>query len=72
MSSQQNIWDRIQRDLWIGLAFVVLFLVLPAFDPGKYFLTQITLFFIWAAVVTQWNLVFGVGGIFSLGAMSWQ
>ncbi len=70
MSSQQNIWDRIQRDLWIGLAFVVLFLVLPAFDPGKYFLTQITLFFIWAAVVTQWNLVFGVGGIFSLGHMA--
>ena len=70
MSSQQNIWGRVQRDFWVGLAFVVLFLILPSFEPGKYIVTQITLFFIWAAVVTQWNLVFGVGGIFSLGHMA--
>ena len=36
MSSQQNIWGRVQRDFWVGLAFVVLFLILPAFEPGKY------------------------------------
>ena len=70
MSRQQNIWGHIQRDFWVGLSFVVFFLILPAFEPGKYILTQITLFFIWAAVVTQWNLVFGVGGIFSLGHMA--
>eukprot|EP01036_Dinobryon_divergens_P043453 gene43453-57840_t len=29
-----------------------------------------TLFFIWAIVVTQWNLVLGVGGIFSLAQMA--
>lgn len=70
MSSQQSIWNHIQRDFWVGLGFVLIFLILPAFEPGKYIITQITLFFIWASVVTQWNLVFGVGGIFSLGHMA--
>ena len=36
----------------------------------RYIITQMTLFFIWAIVVTQWNLVLGVGGIFSLAQMA--
>ena len=31
---------------------------------------QMTMFFIWAIVVTQWNLVLGVAGIFSLAQMA--
>jgi len=36
----------------------------------RYLITQTTLFFIWATVVTQWNLVLGVGGAFSLAQMA--
>ena len=36
----------------------------------RYIITQITLFFIWGVVVTQWNLVLGVAGIFSLAQMA--
>ena len=63
---KSNIW----RDFWIGLAFLAVAIIFPAFGAGKYILGQICLFFIWAAVVTQWNLVFGVAGIFTLGHMA--
>ncbi len=58
------------KDIWVGLAFCAVAIVLPAFQPGNYVLSQITLFFIWAAVVTQWNLVFGVAGVYSLAHMA--
>lgn len=58
------------RDTWIGLSLLVTFLVVPFLDPGRYALMQLSLFFIWAMVVTQWNLVFGVAGIFSLAQMA--
>ena len=64
-SKRREIWG----DFWIGLAFCAVAVVLPAFQPGNYVLSQITLFFIWAAVVTQWNLVFGVAGVYSLAHM---
>ncbi|XAT61980.1 branched-chain amino acid ABC transporter permease [Rhodobacteraceae bacterium Araon29] len=65
-SKRRAIW----RDFWIGFVFVVIALLIPAFSPGNYILSQITLFFIWAAVVTQWNLVFGVAGVYSLAQMA--
>jgi branched-chain amino acid transport system permease protein len=65
-SKRRAIW----RDFWIGFVFVVIALLIPAFNPGNYILSQITLFFIWAAVVTQWNLVFGVAGVYSLAQMA--
>ncbi|RUM98156.1 branched-chain amino acid ABC transporter permease [Pseudaminobacter arsenicus] len=49
--------------LLIALALV------PAVDSSRYLLGQLTLFLIWVGVVTQWNLVFGVAGIFSLAQM---
>lgn len=60
----------IRRDLWIGAVFLLVAILIPIAGVSNYTLTQITLFFIWAAVVTQWNLVFGVAGVFSLGHMA--
>ena len=48
------------RDLLIGVAALIVAAIIPFLEPGRYALVQITLFFIWAMVVTQWNLVFGV------------
>jgi branched-chain amino acid transport system permease protein len=62
--------NSVRNDILIGLAVLAVALVLPIFLPGRYFIGQITLFFIWATVVTQWNLVFGVAGIFSLAQMA--
>ncbi|WP_292444704.1 branched-chain amino acid ABC transporter permease [Mesorhizobium sp.] len=54
----------------IGLACLAVAITVPFLLPGRYIVTQSTLFFIWAVVVVQWNLVLGVGGIFSLAQMA--
>lgn len=59
----------LRRHLIVGLALVAIAAVLPFVFPVRYVITQMTVFFIWAVVVTQWNLVFGVAGIFSLAQM---
>jgi len=59
-----------RRDLVTVVILVALAALLPAMIGMRYVLTQATLFFIWAIVVTQWNLVLGVGGIFSLAQMA--
>lgn len=61
---------QLKRDGLIGLGLLILALGVPLLDPGRYVLVQMTLFFTWAMVVTQWNLVFGVAGIFSLAQMA--
>jgi len=38
--------------------------------PERYVSTEVAVFFIWATVVTQWNLVLGIGGIFSPAQMA--
>ena len=58
------------RDLLILLLFVGVLSLLPALGLSRYVLGQITLFILWAAVVSQWNLVFGVAGILSIGHMA--
>ncbi|MFO1060319.1 MAG: branched-chain amino acid ABC transporter permease [Dongiaceae bacterium] len=58
------------RDLAIGLVVLAAFIAIPFAQPSRYAIGQLTLFFIWATVVTQWNLVFGVAGIFSLAQMA--
>jgi branched-chain amino acid transport system permease protein len=60
----------VRRDLTIGLACLGVATAVPFLFPGRYIVTQSTLFFIWAIVVVQWNLVLGVGGIFSLAQMA--
>lgn len=60
----------LRRDLLIGLACVAVAAAMPLVFGGRYLVTQSTVFFIWAIVVIQWNLVLGVGGIFSLAQMA--
>jgi len=60
----------IRRDLIIGVLLLAILIATPFIWPTRYILGQFTLFFIWATVVTQWNLVFGVAGIFSLAQMA--
>jgi branched-chain amino acid transport system permease protein len=59
-----------RRDALIGAAILAIALALPFFLSGRYVIGQLTLFFIWATIVTQWNLVFGVAGIFSLAQLA--
>ena len=59
-----------RRDILIALALAAVLALVPLLTGTRYVLTQMTLFFIWAIVVTQWNLVLGVAGIFSLAQMA--
>lgn len=59
-----------RRDLWLTLALALVMALVPMLVGTRYIITQLTLFFIWSMVVIQWNLVLGVGGIFSLAQMA--
>jgi branched-chain amino acid transport system permease protein len=59
-----------KRDILIAIVLAVLLALVPLLVGTRYIITQMTLFFIWTIVVTQWNLVLGVGGIFSLAQMA--
>lgn len=58
------------RDIFIGLVILAIAIALPFMGESRYFTSQLTIFFIWATVVTQWNLVLGIAGIFSLAQMA--
>ncbi len=60
----------IRRDLIIGVVVLATLIAIPFIWPTRYIIGQLVLFAIWATVVTQWNLVFGVAGIFSLAQMA--
>ena len=60
----------VKRDIAICLLLAAAMAVIPQVVGMRYIVTQTTLFFIWATVVTQWNLVLGVAGIFSLAQMA--
>ncbi len=59
-----------RRDLLVAFLFLVLFLALPFLLDGRYYLGQIVLVFFYAIVASQWNLVFGIAGVFSLAQMA--
>jgi branched-chain amino acid transport system permease protein len=59
-----------RRDILLSLGFAALLALVPLVFGTRYIVSQITLFFIWGIVVTQWNLVLGVAGIFSLAQMA--
>ncbi|MBP9047377.1 MAG: branched-chain amino acid ABC transporter permease [Tabrizicola sp.] len=59
-----------RHDILLALGFAVLLAMVPLVFGTRYIVSQITLFFIWGIVVTQWNLVLGVAGIFSLAQMA--
>ena len=64
---------RYRTDIIIGSVLIVVAIITPFVFPTRYVIGQLTIFFLWATVVSQWNLVFGVAGIFSLAqmAISW-
>ena len=59
-----------KRDSLIGLLLLAIAAAMPFVLRDNYYIGQITLLFIWGTVVTQWNLVYGVAGIFSLAQMA--
>ncbi len=59
-----------RQDWMIGVLLLVAAAAIPFIFPTRYVIGQMTLLFIWATVVTQWNLVFGVAGVFSLAQMA--
>ncbi len=59
-----------RRDILLALGLAALLALVPLVFGIRYVISQITLFFIWGIVVTQWNLVLGVAGIFSLAQMA--
>lgn len=59
-----------RRDILLALGLAALMALVPLVFGTRYIISQITLFFIWGIVVTQWNLVLGVAGIFSLAQMA--
>lgn len=59
-----------KRDILVCAGVSFLLALVPLVIGTRYVITQMTLFFIWGIVVTQWNLVLGVGGIFSLAQMA--
>jgi branched-chain amino acid transport system permease protein len=59
-----------KRDVVACLILAAALAFLPLLIGARYIVTQTTLFFIWAIVVAQWNLVLGVAGIFSLAQMA--
>jgi branched-chain amino acid transport system permease protein len=60
----------LKRDMLVTAALVAFAASVPFLTSSRYIVTQATLFFIWGIVVTQWNLVQGVAGIFSLAQMA--
>lgn len=59
-----------KRDYLILAVILAAAVALPLVFTGRYAIGQFTILFIWTIVVTQWNLVFGVAGIFSLAQMA--
>ncbi len=59
-----------KRDVLVCIGLAIVLALVPLVIGTRYIITQMTLFFIWAIVVTQWNLVLGVAGIFSLAQMA--
>ena len=62
--------NELRLDFAVGFIILAIFVLLPLLSPGKYILGQITLFFIWGGTVVNWNLIFGVAGIYSLAQMA--
>lgn len=59
----------IQRHLLGALLFVAVMATVPFFVTERYFLGEIIIFMLWASVATQWNVLTGHAGVFSLGQM---
>ena len=60
----------VSKDILIGVALLAILCLLPWLGLKMYWLRLLIIFFMYATIVSQWNLVMGIGGIFSLGQMA--
>lgn len=60
----------VPADAWMGLVVVAVAIAIPFFVESRYMLDEIILALIWAGVASQWNLLFGYAGVFSLAPMA--
>ena len=67
VTKSQRAWK--QNDFKIFAVLLIIGVILPYFVDSRYTMSQLTLFLIWATVVSQWNIVMGFAGIFSLAQL---
>lgn len=60
----------IRHDIVAWVLIVLGLAAIPLLVDSRYWITTVTLFFLWATVATQWNLVLGLAGIFSLAQLA--
>lgn len=65
-----NLDTKTKWDVSISITLLIAALMMPLFIDSRYILSQCILFLIWATVVSQWNIVMGVAGIFSLAQLA--
>lgn len=59
----------IQKHSAGAVLFIALMATVPLFVSDRYFIGEIIVFMLWASVATQWNVLTGHAGVFSLGQM---
>ena len=59
----------LRKNLMIAAIVLLGFAALPLVITERYLLSEIVVFFIWAIVASQWNLIMGHAGVFSLAQM---
>ena len=57
-------------DLWIAVLLAFVLTALPLLIDSRYIIGQVILAMFYAIIATQWNLLFGFAGIFSLAQMA--
>ncbi|MEZ5751716.1 MAG: branched-chain amino acid ABC transporter permease [Paracoccaceae bacterium] len=61
--------DPLFRHLLLSVVIVACFALLPLVLTQRYFLGEVIVFFLWAMVALNWNLLMGHAGVFSLAQM---
>ena len=59
----------LKRHLLVSVLIVAGFAALPLVMTQRYLLGEVILFFLWAMVAMNWNLLIGHAGVFSLAQM---
>lgn len=57
------------RDGIIAAILIVIAILLPQLIKSRYYLGELSIMFVWIIVASQWNLLFGVAGVFNLAHM---
>ncbi len=63
-------WAYRNRDYLIFVLLLGIALAFPWFGPARWVLATVLVLYCYATVVSQWNLVFGLAGIFSLAQVA--